>query len=160
MVRITENTFNLIFTIFNTVHLFRSRFLSGIILLFVELPLILLVLAGLLAVISVNFCLMRNLFCIHFRSYFCVGIGFWVFLFLSALSEISFNCLLTCIVFCMKSAVIIFFFILTCFLPPSKGPQRLLIGRVRESSPEREVGAGSRCCPLCAVWSGQAWHEL
>ena len=103
MVRITENTFNLIFTIFNTVHLFRSRFLSGIILLFVELPLILLVLAGLLAVISVNFCLMRNLFCIHFRSYFCVGIGFWVFLFLSALSEISFNCLLTCIVFCMKS---------------------------------------------------------
>ena len=64
------------FTIFNTVHLFRSRFLSGIILLFVELPLILLVLAGLLAVISVNFCLMRNLFCIHFRSYFCVGIGF------------------------------------------------------------------------------------
>lgn len=98
MVRITENTFTLIFTIFNTVDLFRSRFLSGIILLFVELPLILLVLAGLLAVISVNFCLMRNLFCIHFRSYFCVGIGFWVFMFLSALSEISFNCLMTCIV--------------------------------------------------------------
>ena len=116
-IRITENTFNLIFTVFNTLHLFRSRFLSGIILLFVELPLILLVLAGLLAVVSVNFCLMRNLFCIHFRSYFCVGIGFWVFLFLSALSEISFHCLLICVAFYMKSALIIFFFILICFLP-------------------------------------------